>query len=110
MFYLCIFIFNTLIFFALTPGILFTIPNKSSKKTVALVHALIFAIIFYFTHKLIWNTTEGFDSDTYTKEENEKQKKASLSILCMKANEANEANQANKANDANEANQANKAN
>ena len=54
------FLFSTLLFFVLTPGILLTIPPKSSKTTVAIVHALVFAIIWHFTHKLVWNATEGF--------------------------------------------------
>ena len=60
MFHPCMFIFSTLLFFALVPGIIFTIPNKSSKKTVALVHALIFSIILSLIHKFVWKVTEGF--------------------------------------------------
>ena len=54
------FLFSTLLFFVLTPGILLTIPKKSSKTTVALVHALVFATVWSLTHKCVWYVTEGF--------------------------------------------------
>ena len=63
MFNLFEFLFNVLLFFILTPSILITIPSKSSKTKVAVVHSLIFATILYFSKKLIWNTTESFDNN-----------------------------------------------
>lgn len=64
MFLICIFILCALLFFILTPGILLTIPPKSSKKTVVIVHSLVFAlvitIIWHFTYKLNYNTNESF--------------------------------------------------
>ena len=60
MFHLFMFLFSALLFFVLTPGILLTIPSKSSKCVVALVHALVFATVWYFTHKIVWRATEGF--------------------------------------------------
>jgi hypothetical protein len=60
MFHLYIFLFSALLFFVLTPGILLTIPPKSSKTVVALVHALVYATVWQFTHKIVWDTTEGF--------------------------------------------------
>jgi len=56
------FLFSALLFFILTPGILLTIPSKSSKNVVALVHALIFSTICYFTHKLVYHANENFDT------------------------------------------------
>ena len=64
MFHLYMFLFSALLFFVLTPGILITIPPKSSKKIVALVHALVFATIWHFTHKLVWYATESFGIDS----------------------------------------------
>ena len=61
MFHLCIFLFSVLLFFVLTPGILLTIPAKGSKNVVALVHALVFATVLHFTHKLVWHATEAFE-------------------------------------------------
>jgi len=68
MFHLCMLFFIAILFFILTPGILVTIPKKSSKTVVALVHALVFAIILYFTHKIVFygtgTGTEGFADST----------------------------------------------
>ena len=60
MFHLYIFLFSALLFFVLTPGILLTIPPKSSKTVVALVHALVYATVWQFTNKIVWKATEGF--------------------------------------------------
>ena len=67
MIHLYIFIFSTLLYYVLTPGILITIPQKSSKKVVALVHALLYSTIWYFTYKIVFNINEGFE--TYTEEQ-----------------------------------------
>ena len=61
MFHLCMFIFSVMLFFILTPGIALTIPPKSSKSIVALVHAIVFATVWHFTHKMVWYATEGFE-------------------------------------------------
>ena len=63
---LCMFLFNILLFFVLTPGILLTIPSKSSKTTVTLVHAVIFALVLHLTNKLVWNVTEAFTETSET--------------------------------------------
>jgi hypothetical protein len=50
-------LFNTLyiavLFFVLTPGILLSLPQGGSKTTVAAVHAVVFAVLYHFTHKLV---------------------------------------------------------
>ena len=66
MFHLCMFIFSVMLFFILTPGIALTIPPKSSKSVVALVHALVFATVWHFTHKLVWHASEGFEGLSYS--------------------------------------------
>ena len=44
----------TLLFYLLTPGVLLTLPsNSDSKYSVAIVHSLIFALIYYLTYALI---------------------------------------------------------
>ena len=63
-------LYIAVLFFVLTPGILVSLPSGGSKTTVAAVHALVFALVFHFTHKLVWNLTksvrfghlEGFES------------------------------------------------
>ena len=59
--------FTALLFVALTPGVLLTLPSKASGKLViALVHGLIFALVYHLIHKTVKgviNKYEGFDDD-----------------------------------------------
>ena len=57
--------FTALLFFVLSPGILLTIPPKGSKVVVAVVHGLVFALVYHFSHKAVLDLTrkyEGFQS------------------------------------------------
>jgi hypothetical protein len=47
-------LFTMLLFYLLTPGVLLNIPKSGSLKQRALVHAVVFALIYSFTHKLVW--------------------------------------------------------
>ena len=47
------------LFVALTPGILFRLPNKGSKVAVAATHALVFAVVVYLLRKYQY---EGFQN------------------------------------------------
>ena len=47
-------LYAALLFFVLTPGILLSLPKNGTKFQVAGVHALVFALLFHFTHKLVW--------------------------------------------------------
>jgi hypothetical protein len=47
-------IFTWVLFYALSPGILLKIPAGGSPRTVAAVHGLVFALIYGFTHKMVW--------------------------------------------------------
>jgi hypothetical protein len=49
-------LFIAALFFALTPGVLVTLPPKGKIYAVAAVHALIFALIYHLVHKLVWHT------------------------------------------------------
>lgn len=51
--YMMIFVF--VLFFILTPGVLLTLPPKGSVPVVALVHALVFTVIFSLTNKMVLN-------------------------------------------------------
>jgi hypothetical protein len=61
-------IYIALLFFVLSPGVLVRLPPKGGKFTVAAVHALVFAVIWHFTGKMVWKAsvsmgagkTEGF--------------------------------------------------
>jgi hypothetical protein len=52
-------LYVALLFFVLTPGILLSLPKGGSKFTVAGVHALVFGLIFHFTHKVVWRLGGG---------------------------------------------------
>lgn len=47
-------LYAALLFFILTPGILLRIPKNGSNRTVTAVHAIVFAIILYFTQSFVW--------------------------------------------------------
>ena len=51
--------YAAILFFVLTPAILVRLPPKGGKFTVAAVHALVFALIFHFTHKFVWQLSMG---------------------------------------------------
>lgn len=48
------FLFTALLFFLLTPGIIVSLPSGGSKRVVAAVHAFLFAFVWTFTHKFVW--------------------------------------------------------
>ena len=47
-------VFTWALFVALSPGILLKLPAAGSPRTVAAVHGLLFALIYGFTHKMVW--------------------------------------------------------
>jgi hypothetical protein len=62
-------LYITLLFVLLTPGVITRLPASGSKLTVAIVHGLIFAVLYHFTHKFVWRATmnihtgfEGMDT------------------------------------------------
>lgn len=58
-------LYAAILFFILVPGVLLRVPPKGGKFTVAAVHALVFGLIYYFTHKLVWRagvSLEGFEA------------------------------------------------
>ncbi len=59
MFHILMTIYVAFLFVILTPGILITLPPNSSKLTVAIVHGIVFAVLYHFTHKTVWNMTYG---------------------------------------------------
>jgi hypothetical protein len=63
MFHPLMFAFTALLFIALTPGILVTLPPKSTPIIVAVTHGILFALIYAITHKAVRRLTkklEGF--------------------------------------------------
>lgn len=60
MFNLYMTLFIAILFFVLTPGVLLRLPPGGSKYTVAAVHAVVFALVYHFTHKAVANMTKSF--------------------------------------------------
>ena len=53
-------VYVALLFVVLTPGVVLTLPAKGPLLHKALVHGLVFAAVFHYTHKAVWRMTEGF--------------------------------------------------
>ena len=53
------FVYVAVLFFVLTPGILVSLPPKSSKWVVALVHAIVYTVILMFTYHPVAKLVEG---------------------------------------------------
>jgi len=57
------------LFVVLTPGILLTLPKKGSKLTVAIVHGIVFALLFYLLQTFVlnsYNLYEGYQEGNTT--------------------------------------------
>jgi hypothetical protein len=52
-------LYMALLFFLLTPGVIVVLPLHGTVLTTACVHSIIFAFIYHFTHKIIWNYTKN---------------------------------------------------
>jgi len=48
-------LYAAVLFFVLTPGILVSLPPGGSRTTVALTHAVVFALVWSLTHKMVYN-------------------------------------------------------
>jgi len=62
-------LYVAILFFVLTPGILLRLPKNGGKFTVAAVHALVFGLVLYFTHRFVWrlsSSLEGFQEGAST--------------------------------------------
>jgi hypothetical protein len=56
-------IYSAILFFVLSPGVFLRLPSNGSKLVVAGVHALVFAVVLYFTAHFVWRMSlrmEGF--------------------------------------------------
>jgi hypothetical protein len=52
-------LFTAVLFFVLTPGILLSLPPNASFVQKAMFHAIVFAVVYHFTHKLAWKAMYG---------------------------------------------------
>jgi hypothetical protein len=48
-------VFAVILFILLSPNVLLRLPSNGSKMTVVIVHALIFGIVFYLTHEMVYH-------------------------------------------------------
>ena len=48
-----------LLFVALTPGVLLSLPSGGSKLVVAGTHALVFVATYWVTHKAVYSATRN---------------------------------------------------
>jgi hypothetical protein len=62
-------VYAAILFFVLTPGILLSLPPKGSKMMVALTHGVVFALVFHFTHKMVWRATANLGMPSMGKKE-----------------------------------------
>jgi hypothetical protein len=69
--------YSALLFFVLVPGVLVSFPPKRGKYVVAGFHALVFALIWHFTNKMVWNASmnEGFSEGAINKSKDKKKPK-----------------------------------
>jgi len=52
-------LFIAVLFFVLTPGILLSIPAGGSLMQKAAVHAVVFALVYHFSHKAVYKMLYG---------------------------------------------------
>ena len=48
------FLFMAVLAFLLSPGILVSLPPGASRKVTALTHAVVLALVYCLTHKLVY--------------------------------------------------------
>ena len=65
-------LFVAILFVLLTPGVVVRLPPRGSKLTVAIVHGVIFAIVFHLTHKMVWRYIHRENFQAATEEEKKK--------------------------------------
>jgi len=53
MFHIALTVFMAVLFFVLTPGVLLSIPKTGSLQKKAAVHAVVFGVVFHFTHHYV---------------------------------------------------------
>ena len=46
-------IYLAVLFFLLTPGVLVSLPPGGSRTTVALTHAVVFAVVWMLSHRVV---------------------------------------------------------
>ena len=57
-------LYSAILFFVLSPNVFLRLPPKGSKFIVTAVHALLFALVLYFTQKWVWKLSVGLEGNT----------------------------------------------
>ena len=52
-------LYVAVLFYALTPGVLVSLPPGASRQTVNLTHAVVFGAVWALTHKMVWKAVGG---------------------------------------------------
>jgi hypothetical protein len=52
-------LYAAILFYALTPGVLVSLPPGASRMTVNLTHAVVFGVVWALTHKMAWKAVGG---------------------------------------------------
>lgn len=60
---LVLFLVLAALFVVLTPSVLLRLPKNGSKMTVAVVHGLVFALIWSLSHRFLTRATSMFNID-----------------------------------------------
>ena len=66
---LAVAIYSAILFFILSPGVLLRLPSGGSKLVVAGVHAIVFAVILYFTAGYVWRFSASMNSHHVVRKE-----------------------------------------
>ena len=51
-------LYAALLFFVLVPGVVVRLPPGASPLVTAATHAVVFAVVFALTHKLVWRSLQ----------------------------------------------------
>jgi uncharacterized membrane protein YphA (DoxX/SURF4 family) len=54
------YVIMAILFAILSPGVLIWLPTGASRRVAALVHGIVFAVVWYFVHEFV-ESIEGFD-------------------------------------------------
>ena len=52
-------VYAAVLFYALIPGVLVSLPPGASRMTVNLTHAAVFGVAWMLTHKMVWKMLGG---------------------------------------------------
>ena len=69
-------LYMAVLFFLLVPGVLVTLPPGGKTMTVAFTHAVVFALIYYLTHKAVHRMLAPYEAFQDEKVEKDMKKAA----------------------------------